>query len=303
MVKTFLLLAAMTALFMVVGSMIGGESGMMTALVFALVTNAFAYWFSDSIVLKMYRAKPIGPSDHPGLHQMIASLSARAGIPVPKAYIIENPQPNAFATGRSPHHAAVAVTTGLLEMLESREIAGVLAHELAHIKNRDTLIMTVTATIAGAISALAHFAMFFGGSSRDSRFGPIGAIAVAILAPLAATVVQFAISRTREYSADATGAEISGEPLALASALGKISSATRRIPNIQAENNPATAHLFISNPLHMHKVDGLFSTHPHPQNRINALKSLAAKMGQAVGLSEAAAVHKDPITRKGTFGF
>jgi heat shock protein HtpX len=288
MLKTGLLLAALTAFFMAMGHMIGGSSGMMMALLFAIGTNFFAYWFSDKMVLKMYGAQPL---NDPNLNAMIARLAANAGIPTPKSYLMENPQPNAFATGRSPAHGAVALTTGLLSMLNEDEIEGVIAHELAHIKNRDTLIMTVTATIAGAIGMLANFAMFFGGRNGENR-NPIVGILVMILAPMAAMLVQMAISRTREYSADATGAAISGKPEALASALAKISRGAAQLPNYAAESNPATAHLFIMNPLHLHKVDNFFSTHPNPQNRIDALMEMAKN----------APTQNAPI-RKGSFGF
>jgi heat shock protein HtpX len=269
--KTALLLAAMTALFGWMGWALGGESGMLIALGFAAVMNIGSFWFSDKIVLKMYGAKEItyGP-----LYTMTQDLVRKANMPMPKVYIIDNPQPNAFATGRSPSHAAVAVNTGLMDILTERELAGVVAHELAHIKNRDTLIMTVTATIAGAISMLANFAMFFGGN--NGRGGnAIIALVVMILAPIAAMLVQMAISRTREYSADRLGAEIAGDPLALADALRKLDHSARRIDNQVAEDNPATAHMFIVNPLHTRKVDGLFSTHPNTQNRIDALEKMA----------------------------
>lgn len=278
MFKTALLLACITALFMVIGAAVGGTGGMVMALGFALITNFISYWFSDSIVLKLYRAQPIDPQKNAALNQMIRTLATRADIPMPKAYLIESEQPNAFATGRSPAHGAVAITTGLIRLLDERELAGVIAHELAHIKNRDTLIMTITATIAGAISALANVAMFFGGrnSSDGGRSSPLASLAIALLAPFAAMLVQMAISRTREYSADATGADIARDPLALASALAKIQAGAQRTNNIQAEQNPATAHLFIINPLHAHRVDHLFSTHPNTANRIEALQSMAA---------------------------
>lgn len=278
LMRTFILLAGLTALFGAVGFAIAGEQGMMIALGVACVMNFFAYWNSDKMVLAMYRAKPIDKHAHPELHSMMNKLAMQAAIPTPKAYIIQNDQPNAFATGRNPQHGAVAVTTGLLKMLDEREVAGVVAHEMAHIKNRDTLIMTITAAIAGAISMLANFAMFFGGS-RDRGMGPIAVLLMAILAPLAAMLVQMAISRTREYEADRIGAEISGDPMALASALKKIAGGSKRITNYAAENNPATAHLFIMNPLHEHKVDNLFSTHPNTENRIRKLQELAQEMG------------------------
>lgn len=271
LVKTFMLLAAMTALFGGIGFLIGGESGMLTALGVAVVTNAGSYWFSDKMILKLYGAREI---DRGPLYDMTAELAQNADLPMPKVCIIQNPQPNAFATGRNPKNAAVAVTTGILELLNAKELRGVIAHELAHIQNRDTLTMTITATIAGAISMLANFAMFFGGG-RDRPAGLIGTLAVVFLAPLAASLVQMAISRVREYSADRDGAKICGDPLALASALKRLQSGTRAINNYVAEQNPATAHMFIINPLHMRKMDNLFATHPNTENRIAALEKMA----------------------------
>lgn len=271
MMKTFILLAAMTALFGGIGFMLGGEQGMIMALVFAGVMNIGSWWFSDKMVLGLYGARQIksGP-----VYNMTLELAQRASMPMPRVYIIENTQPNAFATGRNPQNGAVAVTTGIMNILDDRELRGVIAHELAHIKNRDTLTMTITATIAGAISMLANFAMFFGGG-RDRPAGMIGTIAVMILAPLAASLVQMAISRVREYSADRDGAEICGDPMALASALQKLEAAAGRIDNYVAEQNPATAHMFIVNPLHVRKMDNLFSTHPNTVNRVKALQELA----------------------------
>lgn len=268
--KTFLLIAALTALFGWIGMMLGGQQGMIIALGIAVVMNIGSYWFSDKIVLKMYGAQPVksGP-----LFEMTRTLASRANLPVPRVYIINNPQPNAFATGRNPKNAAVAINTGLMDILTERELAGVVAHELAHIKNRDTLIMTITATIAGAISMLANFAMFMGGGQNGAR-NPIITIVIMIVAPMAAMLVQMAISRTREYSADKAGAEICGDPLALADALRKLEYSAQRIDNHVAEANPATAHMFIVNPLHVHKVDNLFSTHPNTQNRIAALEKM-----------------------------
>ena len=234
------------------------------------------------MVLRMHGAKQVDRQTAPEFYAMVEELSQRAGLPMPKVYIMDNPQPNAFATGRNPENAAVAATTGLLRLLDKDELAGVMAHELAHVKNRDTLVMTMTATIAGAISMLANFGMFFGGNrDRNSPFGAIGMILMVILAPLAAMLVQMAISRTREYGADRGGAEISGQPMALASALAKISGAARRIENPTAEANPATAHMFIINPLSGQRMDGLFSTHPDPRNRIEALKQFAQQMGNS----------------------
>ncbi len=278
--KTFMLIAALTALFGVIGLLISGQMGMIIALLLATVMNLGSYWFSDKIVLKMYGAKPLydGP-----IYDMTLRLAKRASLPMPKVYIIDSPQPNAFATGRNPQHAAVAVNTGLVSLLSDEELAGVIAHELAHIKNSDTLIMTITATIAGGISSLAHFAVFFGGRhSNDEEGGsssPLVGFLVMLLAPLAAMLVQMAISRTREYAADRTASEISGAPLSLANALSKLEHTAKRIDNPIAESNPATAHMFIINPLHARRMDSLFSTHPNTQNRIDALKQMAQDLG------------------------
>ncbi len=277
--RTFVLLAAMTALFMVVGYFIGGTGGMMIALAFAAATNLFAYWNSDKLVLRMQNAVPVERSRAPELYDMVDVLAKRAGMPTPAVYVIETDQPNAFATGRDPNNAAVAVSSGLLRQLDTREVAGVVAHELAHIKNRDTLTMAMTATLAGAISALAQFGLFFGGgNNRDNPLGGIGALLMVFLAPLAAMVVQMAVSRTREYEADKHGAEISGDPLALASALHKIATLAGRQVNVAAERNPAMAHMYIVNPLSGQRMDNLFSTHPDTGNRIEALRRLAAEM-------------------------
>jgi heat shock protein HtpX len=275
--RTAMLLAALTALFLGAGYLLGGQGGMMLALVFAIGTNVFAYWNSDKMVLAMYHARPVDRTSHPEFHDMVAALAARAEIPMPKLYVIDEPQPNAFATGRNPQHAALAATTGLLSLLDANEVAGVMAHELAHVKNRDTLIMTLTATIAGALSMLANFALFFG-NNRNNPLGVVGTILVMILAPIAAMVVQMAISRSREYEADRIGAGICGQPLWLAGALGKLEQGAKRIDNARAESNPATAHMFIVNPLHARAMDGLFSTHPNMKNRIARLKELAAEM-------------------------
>jgi heat shock protein HtpX len=278
--KTALLLAAMTALFGVVGYLIGGEAGMLIALALAAAMNLFAYWNSDKMVLSMYGAREVDAQTAPEFYGLVQHLARNAGLPMPKVYVIDNDQPNAFATGRNPENAAVAATTGLLHSLSREEIAGVMAHELGHVKNRDTLIMTITATLAGAIGMLANFAMFFGGS-RDNRsgLGIIGSLAVMILAPVAAMLVQMAISRSREYEADKAGAEISGNPQALASALQRISGTVERVPNQQAEGNPATAHMFIINPLHGGAMDSLFSTHPSTENRVATLLQMANGMG------------------------
>src|SRR3990170_3680176 len=241
--RTAILLAALTALFMGIGFLLGGQTGMLLALVIAAAMNLFAYWNSDRMVLSMYGAREVDERAAPELYGLVRQLAANAEIPMPKVFIMDNPQPNAFATGRNPEHGAVAVTTGLLDRLNRDELAGVIAHELGHIKHRDTLTMTITATLAGAISMLANFGMFFGGNRNNNPLGTIGSIALMILAPLAAMVVQMAISRSREYAADRGGAEISGRPLALASALRRLSHAAEQIPNEAAEANPATAHL------------------------------------------------------------
>lgn len=283
--RTAILLAGLTALFMVVGFAIGGRGGMMIAFVVAAGMNLFSYWNADKLVLRMYGAREVDERSAPDLVLMVRDLAARADLPMPKVYIIDNPQPNAFATGRNPQNAAVAATTGLLHMLNRDEVAGVMAHELAHVKHHDTLTMTITATIAGAISMLANFGLFFGGSNREnngSPFGAIGTILMVFLAPLAAMVVQMAISRSREYVADRTGAEICGQPLALASALAKIAGGAHQVPNYEAEANPATAHMFIINPLSGARMDNLFSTHPATENRIAALQELARTMGGAM---------------------
>ena len=282
MFRTAILMAFMTGLFIAIGYLIGGQQGMVIAFLFAAGTNLFAYWNSDRMVLRMYGAREADEQTAPELVQLVRRLSENAGIPMPKVYIAENPQPNAFATGRNPQHAAVCATTGLLERLSYEELAGVLAHELAHVKNRDTLIMTITATLAGAISMLANFAFFFGGG-RDNRnpLGAVGAILIMIVAPLAATLVQLAISRTREFEADREGAMISGRPLWLASALQRISANVRQIDNIDAERHPATAHLFIINPLHGGGLGSLFATHPSTEQRVARLKAVAAEMDQA----------------------
>jgi len=278
--RTALLLAALTAVFLGVGYLIGGQGGMVIALVVALGMNLFAYWNSDRIVLGMYGARQVDAESAPGLYGIVEQLALRAQLPMPKVYIIESDQPNAFATGRNPEHAAVAATTGLLRTMSPDEIAGVLAHELGHVKNRDTLTMTITATIAGAIGMLANFALFFGGGdNRNNPLGVVGALLMMILAPLAAMLVQMAISRSREYEADRMGAEISGQPLWLAGALEKLDAAAQRIDNVTAERNPATAHLFIINPLHGGSVDSLFSTHPSTANRVRRLREMAGAVG------------------------
>jgi heat shock protein HtpX len=281
--KTFMLLAGMTAVFGVVGLTLAGPTGMLIALGLALALNIFAYWNSDKMVLKAYRAEEVGPNAPSSLvrnyYADIVELAHRANLPMPKVYIIQNDQPNAFATGRNPENAAVAATTGLLQILDRDEIRGVMAHELAHVKNRDTLIMTVTAALAGAISSLANFAMFFGGGNDEDRPNIVVVLLMAVLAPIAAMIVQMAISRAREYDADRMGAEICGDPESLARALKKIEAYARGIVNHQAEHNPASAHMFIINPLSGQRMDNLFSTHPNTDNRVKALFELAGSMG------------------------
>lgn len=278
--RTGLLMAALMGLFLAAGYLLGRQQGMLIAFFMAAGMNFFAYWNADKMVLRMHGARQISRQDSPEFYGLIEELSRNAGLPMPKVYIMDNPQPNAFATGRNPENAAVAATTGLLKLLNRDEVAGVMAHELAHIRHRDTLVMTMTATIAGAISMLANFGMLFGGNrGRENPMGAIGTILMIFLAPIAAMLVQMAISRTREYGADRGGAEISGQPLALASALAKISGMAQRIENPTAEANPASAPLFIINPLSGQRMDGLFSTHPDPRNRIEALQRMAQDTG------------------------
>lgn len=275
--RTFMLLAAMTALFLGIGFLIGGSGGMVVAFLIAAGMNVFAYWNSDKVVLRMYGAREVDAGSAPELFGMVKQLAQRAELPMPRVYVIENEQPNAFATGRNPDNAAVAATTGLLRQMTQEEIAGVMAHELAHIKNRDTLTMTITATIAGAIGMLANFAFFFGatGDNRNNPLGIVGVLLLMIVGPMAAALVQFAISRAREYEADKLGATICGQPLWLASALQRLEQIAGRVDNPQAERNPATAHMFIVNPLHGGKMDNLFSTHPATANRVRKLRELA----------------------------
>ncbi len=273
--KTALLLAAMSALLLLIGEALGGTNGLMIAFVFAVLMNFGSYWFSDKIVLAMYRAKPVGP-DHP-VYRLVARLAGRAGLPMPRVYVIPNPSPNAFATGRNPSHAAVAVTEGIMRILDERELEGVLAHELAHVKHRDILIGSVAATIAATImmvARMAQFAAIFGGGRNDERGGgnPIALLATIIVAPLAAMLIQAAISRSREYAADQGGASIAGNPYGLADALRKIEAASTRVP---LEANAATAHMFIVKPFLGGGLLSLFSTHPPTEQRIRALLSLA----------------------------
>jgi heat shock protein HtpX len=280
-VKTMMLLAAMTALFLGVGYMIGGAGGALIALLFAIGTNAFAWWNSDRLALSAHNAEPVTRTGDPALYDMVARLAANAGLPMPKLYLIPSDQPNAFATGRNPENAAVAVTTGLLRILSPEEVAGVVAHELAHVKNRDTLLMTVAATVAGAISMLAQFGLFFGGSNnRNNPLGFVGVLLAVMFAPLAAMMIQMMISRTREYSADRMGAEICGRPMWLASALAKIAGYAGRVEMESAERNPASAHLFIVNPLSGRRMDSLFATHPAVENRIAALREMAGTVDE-----------------------
>jgi heat shock protein HtpX len=277
-IKTGLLLAALTALFGVVGFVIGGEGGMLIALGLAAATNVFAYWNSDKLALKAHGAREVDERSAPELVAMVRELAARAELPMPRVYVIDNPQPNAFATGRNPANAAVAATTGLMRLLTREELAGVMAHELAHVKYRDTLIMTISATFAGALATLAQFGFLFGGRG-DNRPHPFMMLAMMILAPLGGMLIQMAISRSREYVADRAGAEICGNPLWLSSALAKISNGVARIPNKDAEEHPATAPMFIINPLTGGGMDNLFSTHPATQNRIAALEDFARELG------------------------
>lgn len=281
--RTALLLAGLTALFMGVGFLIGGKGGALIALVVAAGMNLFAYWNSDRMVLRMYGAHEVDRNSAPDLYNLVAELANRAQLPMPRVFLMDEAQPNAFATGRNPENAAVAVTVGLMQQLSREELAGVIAHELAHIRNHDTLIMTITATIAGAIGMVAQFGMFFGGNRDNNNHGPgiIGSLAMMILAPFAAMLVQMAISRTREYAADNLGARICGNPMWLASALSRIENAAHQVPNMDAERNPATAHMFIINPLTGQGMDNLFATHPSTANRIAALQQLAAEFGTA----------------------
>lgn len=281
LMKTAVLMAAITALFMLLGRMLGGQTGMMVALVVALGMNFFSYWFSDQIVLKMYNAREVDDSTAPQFVAMVRELATNAGLPMPKVYLIDEDAPNAFATGRNPDHAAVAATTGIIRVLSARELRGVMAHELAHVKHRDILISTVSATMAGAIGMLANVAMMFGGRSSDGqRSNPIAGIAVALLAPLAASLIQMAISRAREFEADRGGAEISGDPAALASALEKIHRFAQGLPMEAAERHPETAQMMIMNPLSAGGLRGLFSTHPPTEERVAALMALAQAGGR-----------------------
>ncbi|QTN23874.1 zinc metalloprotease HtpX [Rhizobacter sp. AJA081-3] len=276
LMKTAILMAAITALFMAIGSLMGGQTGMMLALAVAVAMNFFSYWFSDKMVLKMYNAREVDATSAPQFYRMVQDLAQRAGLPMPRVYVIDEDAPNAFATGRNPEHAAVAATTGIMRVLSERELRGVMAHELAHVRHRDILISTVSATMAGAISMLANFAMIFGGRDSEGRpANPIVGLLVMLLAPLAASLIQMAISRSREFEADRGGAEISGDPRALASALEKIHAYARGIPMAAAERHPETAQMMIMNPLSGGGLRGLFSTHPATEERVQRLLAMA----------------------------
>ncbi len=297
--KTALLLGVLTAIFVAVGYLLGGQMGMLIAFGIALAMNLFAYWNADKMVLRMYNAQEVDRRSAPEFYGIVEELANRAQLPMPRVYVIDEAQPNAFATGRNPQNAAVAATTGLLDMCTKEEIAGVMAHELAHVKNRDMLIMTITAVIAGAIGMIAQFGMLFGSSSRENNgnsnpLGAVGAIVLMILAPLIAMIVQMAVSRTREYAADREGAAICGQPMWLASALAKLQNAAHQIPNQQAEARPATAHLFIVNPLSGQAMDKLFSTHPRMENRSSALEEMAGQMGRGGYAPDAPAARPAP---------
>jgi len=282
--RTTLLLTVLTGLLLVAGQLLGGQTGMMFALVLAVVMNFSAYWFSDKIVLSMYGAQEVGPHDAPELYGIVQELARRGNLPMPRVYVIHNDTPNAFATGRSPEHAAVAATTGILRILSREELAGVMAHELAHVQHRDTLISAIAATIAGAISMLANmaqWALIFGmgrQNGQENGGSVLGTLVMMLLAPIAAALIQMAVSRTREYAADARGAALCGNPLWLANALRKLELGNRRIPMHQAESNPATAHLFIVNPLQGNSLANLFSTHPPIEERVRRLEEMAYQM-------------------------
>ena len=276
--KTTVLMAAIVALFGAIGSYLGGTNGMIMALIFGGAMNFFAYWFSDKMVLRMYNAREVDETSAPQFYAMVRELAQRAGLPMPRVYLIDEAQPNAFATGRNPQHAAVAATTGILQLLSARELRGVMAHELAHVQHRDILISTISATMAGAISALANFAMFFGGRDSEGRpANPLAGILVALLAPLAASLIQMAISRAREFEADRGGAQICGDPGALADALAKIDAYARGIPMPVADEHPATAQMMIMNPLSGGGIAGLFSTHPATEERVARLRAMVGR--------------------------
>jgi len=296
--RTSLMLAALTALFMGVGWLLGGTAGMAIALGVAVAMNFYAFWNSDRLALSRHNAEMVSASSHPQLYALVTELADRAGLPPPKIAVIQSAAPNAFATGRSPEKGVVAVTTGLLDLLNPDELAGVIAHELAHIQHRDTLTMTIAATIGGAISMLAQFALFFGGGRNRGVLGFIGVILAALLAPIAAMLIQMLVSRSREYVADRTGAEISGAPLVLASALQKLSARAGRVEMATAERNPASAHLFIVNPLSGARMDNLFSTHPSAENRIAALRAMAETMPPRPHRAAATRQNSMPVVRR-----
>ena len=281
LLKTAVLMAAITALFMLLGAYVGGRQGMVVALLVACGLNFFSYWFSDKLVLKMYNAREVDETSAPQFYRMVAELVQRAGLPMPRVYVIDEAAPNAFATGRNPEHAAVAATTGIMQVLSANELRAVMALELTHVAHRDILISTISATMAGAISMLANFAVFFGGRDSEGRpANPIAGLAVALLAPLAASLIQLAISRAREFEADRGGAELSGDPRSLASALEKIQAYARGTPLIAAERNPQTAQMMIVNPLHGGGVASLFSTHPSTEERVARLLAMAGAVGR-----------------------
>ena len=273
--KTSVLMAGIVVLFGMVGAALGGAGGMLIALAFAGAMNVYAYWFSDKAVLRMYNAREVDAQSAPKFYNMVKELAANAGLPMPRVYIIDEAQPNAFATGRNPENAAVAATTGIMQILSERELRGVMAHELAHVKHRDTLISTISATIAGAVSSIAQFGMLFTGGDRDRGVHPAVAILIMILAPIAAMLIQMAISRSREFEADRGGAEISGDPGALASALQKIHNYAHRVPMETAEQHPETAQMMIIKPLSAEGIKGLFSTHPQTEERVARLMAMA----------------------------
>jgi len=281
LLKTAVLMAAITALFMLLGAYVGGRQGMVVALLVACGLNFFSYWFSDKLVLKMYNAREVDETSAPQFYRMVAELVQRAGLPMPRVYVIDEAAPNAFATGRNPEHAAVAATTGIMQVLSANELRAVMAHELTHVAHRDILISTISATMAGAISMLANFAVFFGGRDSEGRpANPIAGLAVMLLAPLAASLIQLAISRAREFEADRGGAELSGDPRSLASALEKIQAYARGTPLIAAERNPQTAQMMIVNPLHGGGIASLFSTHPSTEERVARLLAMAGAAGR-----------------------
>lgn len=273
--KTTILMTCIVMLFGAVGGALGGTNGMLLALVFAGATNIYAYWFSDRMVLKMYKAREVDAQSAPQFYNMVRELAQNASLPMPRVYIIDEDQPNAFATGRNPQHAAVAATSGIMRILSERELRGVMAHELTHVRNRDTLISTISATIAGAIAAIAQFGMLFSGGHRERGVHPLFGLLIMLVAPLAAMLIQMAISRAREFGADAGGAEISRDPEALASALRKIHDYAHRVPLQTAERHPETAQMMIINPLSAGALQGLFSTHPQTEERIARLRAMA----------------------------